>query len=290
MYNGENYLSETLDSLRAQTFWDIEIIISDNASTDATEDISRAAAAADGRIRYVRQPTNLGAAPNYNIVFELARGSLFKWAAHDDLCHADFVRRCVEALDNHPHAVGAFPLTDMIGPLGEPVAQSGARPGLERPEPSRRLEAVLAERDTFPVFGVFRRQAVAATTGHGGYTGSDRILLAELVLTGQLVEVRERLFSFRYHPEQSIAMSSGGLFDHRREAWFDSSRQGKFVFPYWRRLVGYAGAVKRAPITRGERVRCSRTVAKWALGSWKGLTLDLVSLPVQISDRFVRPS
>ena len=291
VFNGENYLSETLDSLRAQTFSDIEIVISDNASTDATEEISRAAAAEDDRIRYFRQPKNLGAAPNYNIVFAKARGPLFKWAAHDDLCHPEFVHRCVEALDAHPHAVGAFPLTDMIGPLGEPVAQSGARPGLERLEPSRRLEAVLAERDTFPVFGVFRRQAVAATSGHGGYTGSDRILLAELVLTGQLVEVQERLFSFRYHPEQSIAMSSARWFDHhRREAWFDSSRQGKFVFPYWRRVAGYAAAVKRAPLTPRQRMRCSATVAKWGLRSWKGLALDLVSLPVQVSDRFVKPS
>lgn len=291
VYNGENYLAETLDSLRAQTFSDIEIIISDNASTDATEGISRKAAAEDPRIRYVRQQNNLGAAPNYNIVFELARGSLFKWSAHDDLCHPDFVRKCVEALDAHPHAVGAFPLTDMIGPVGEPVAQSDARPGLERPEPSRRLQAVLAERDTFPVFGVYRRQAVAATKGHGGYTGSDRILLAELALTGRLVEVPERLFSFRYHPDQSIAMSSARWFDHhRREAWFDSSRQGKFVFPYWRRVAGYAGAVRRAPLTRGQRMRCATTIAKWALGSWKGLTLDIVSLPVQISDRLVKPS
>lgn len=282
VYNGENYLAETLDSLRAQTFSDLEIIISDNASTDATAEICQAAANEDARVRYVRQHVNLGAAPNYNAVFELARGSLFKWAAHDDVCHPEFVQRCVEALDAHPHAVGAFPLATYIGPAGEQIALSPARPGLERPDPHRRLEEVLGAIETLPVFGVYRRQAVAATSGHGGYTGSDRILLAELVLTGRLVEVRERLLSFRYHPSQSIAMSSGGRFDNVREAWFDTSRHRRIVFPYWRRLAGYASALRRAPLIGGQRMRCIHSVLKWTAGSWKGLTLDLVSVPVQI--------
>ena len=71
VYNGENYLAEALDSLLRQSFGDFELLISDNASTDRTQEICRAYAARDARIRYVRQDRNIGAGPNHNRVLEL---------------------------------------------------------------------------------------------------------------------------------------------------------------------------------------------------------------------------
>ena len=84
VYNGDRYLAEALDSILAQSFADFELIISDNASTDGTQDICETYARRDERIVYSRLPENLGAAPNYNRLVEMARGELFKWAAHDD--------------------------------------------------------------------------------------------------------------------------------------------------------------------------------------------------------------
>ena len=101
-YNGEEYLAQALDSLLAQTFTDFELIISDNASTDATESIARAYAARDPRIRYVRHPRNRGSAFNHTYVIREARGEYFKWASDDDLYAPDLLERCVEALDNRP--------------------------------------------------------------------------------------------------------------------------------------------------------------------------------------------
>ena len=69
VYNGENYLAATLDSILAQSFSDFELIVSDNASTDGTEDVCRNYQARDTRIRYYRNPTNIGAAKNHNQVF-----------------------------------------------------------------------------------------------------------------------------------------------------------------------------------------------------------------------------
>src|SRR5438132_13873019 len=85
VYNGERYLSGALDSLLSQTLADFDLIISDNASTDATESICRSYAAHDSRIRYFRNENNLGAAANFNRAFELCGGEFFRWAAHDDL-------------------------------------------------------------------------------------------------------------------------------------------------------------------------------------------------------------
>ena len=102
VYNGEDFLAEALDSLLDQTYDDFELIISDNASTDSTADICTSYSAKDSRIRYLRSDVNLGAAVNYNLVFELATGEYFKWAAHDDICAPEFIGACVDILDRYP--------------------------------------------------------------------------------------------------------------------------------------------------------------------------------------------
>ena len=91
VYNGENYLAESIEALLGQTYEDFELIISDNASTDSTADICRRYAKQDSRIRYIRQPRNIGLSPNHNFVLQEARGELFKWAAADDLYGRDLL-------------------------------------------------------------------------------------------------------------------------------------------------------------------------------------------------------
>src|ERR1700761_38911 len=97
VYNGERYIREAIDSFLSQTFTDFELIISDNASTDATEQICLDYAAKDSRVRYSRNPRNMGAGWNVRRVAELATGKYFRWAACDDRCEPDLLRTCVEA-------------------------------------------------------------------------------------------------------------------------------------------------------------------------------------------------
>lgn len=85
VHNGARFIREAIDSLLAQTFSDFELIISDNASIDITEAICREYAAMDQRIRYVRQPENLGATANFIFVLDKAVGRYFMWAAADDI-------------------------------------------------------------------------------------------------------------------------------------------------------------------------------------------------------------
>ena len=70
VYNGANYLAESLEALLGQSYGDFELIISDNASTDSTPDICQHYAQQDSRIRYFRQPHNIGLAPNHNFAVE----------------------------------------------------------------------------------------------------------------------------------------------------------------------------------------------------------------------------
>src|SRR5215469_10077370 len=118
VYNGERFIEETLSSILGQTFTDFELIISDNASTDRTGQIAEAYAARDTRIRYYRSEKNMGAGWNVRRVYELATGKYFKQAAADDLLEPDFLRLCVEALENDPSCVVAYAKTREVDENG----------------------------------------------------------------------------------------------------------------------------------------------------------------------------
>lgn len=101
VYNGEKFIRKTLDSLLAQTFTDFELIISDNASTDSTQEICKEYAIKDSRIRYIRQSENKGGLFNFNFVLHQACGKYFMWAAHDDFWDSECVEKYVDILDIH---------------------------------------------------------------------------------------------------------------------------------------------------------------------------------------------
>ena len=101
VFNGAQYIREAIDSLLAQTFADFELIISDNASADATQEICEKYAEQDPRIRYVRQSKNIGAIANFKFVLDQARAKYFMWAAHDDRLGTDTTLfNLVTALDD----------------------------------------------------------------------------------------------------------------------------------------------------------------------------------------------
>ena len=108
VHNGADRLADALDSLLAQTEKNLEIIISDNASTDATPDICRAYAGKDSRIRVIRQRQLIPAIANFIFVRDQARAPYFMWAAHDDTRSPDYAGRLADALDADPKAILAF--------------------------------------------------------------------------------------------------------------------------------------------------------------------------------------
>ena len=92
VYNGEAYIRDAIDSLLAQTVTDFELVISDNASTDATPTICKSYVAQDSRIRYIRHDMNLGAAANFRFVLQAtSQSEYFMWAACDDTWSANWV-------------------------------------------------------------------------------------------------------------------------------------------------------------------------------------------------------
>lgn len=193
--DGADTLRHALDSFLGQTFGDLEIVISDNASTDATPGICAEYAQRDPRVRYHRNPENLGARANYNRVFELARGELFKWAGHDDWVAPGYLERCVEAFAETPEAVACY--TGMC----RVDAEEGTKRKIVLPPASlatseralRRFHDVLWHLPYHPIFGLFRREELARTDLIPNVPEPDRVTLAQMALRGPFVQVDEVL-------------------------------------------------------------------------------------------------
>ena len=100
VYNGENYIRQSLDSLLAQTFSDFELIISDNASVDQTSKICLDYASLDSRVCYIRQELNIGALENFQYVLNRARGEYFMWAAHDDVWDFSWIESMLSVFES----------------------------------------------------------------------------------------------------------------------------------------------------------------------------------------------
>jgi glycosyltransferase involved in cell wall biosynthesis len=208
--NGERFMEEAVASLRVQTFADFELIILDNASTDATASISERLAREDSRIRYVRNATDIGAGGNFNRCVELASGELFKWCAHDDLIDPTYLSRCVEALAARPDAVTAY--GRLVG-----IDERGNRTGyVEAPlvAPRDASAALRFRLVTYrqgldaAIFGLHRRSALLSSSLHRPYYGSDCALLSELALLGTFAHVPEAELLSREHPSRSVNLVS----------------------------------------------------------------------------------
>ncbi len=277
VFNGEKYLAETLDSLLAQTYSDFELIISDNASTDGTQEICQAYAAEDGRIRYVRNETNLGASKNFNRVFELASGEYFKWAAHDDLCAPEYLERCIEVLDRDASVILCHSETMPIDEHGALLPDLDARLNVGSPKPHERfLRCLCVPHGQCALLGVIRADALGRTRLVGRYAAADRVLLGELALFGRFYEVPEYLFFYRIHPQQSWRRYATR---QSREAWFDPTRAGKITFPHWRLFREHLISIGRAPLSWYERTWCYIYMGWWVGQNWRGLSKDLIPRP-----------
>lgn len=276
VYNGARYLATAIESILGQTFQDFELVISDNASTDATGDICLGYASRDGRIKYLRQDHNLGAGPNHNFCARRAAGEYFRWASHDDLMEPAYLERCVALLDANPDAVLCHSRTRIIGDKGETFAVHLA--GLDAPRPSDRFAAVILKPHwCVEMFGVIRTGALLRTNLMSGYFGGDKTMLAELALLGRFLHVPEPLFVNRDHPERSLR----AVPFHKRQEFHDTGNARRRV-THWALYTDYWRAVRRLVPDGAERARCYGHLVRWWFSN-----LHVVRLPLDVVYAFL---
>ncbi|WP_073071427.1 glycosyltransferase family 2 protein [Phormidesmis priestleyi] len=280
VYNGENYIREALDSILAQTFQNFELVISDNASTDATDEICKEYLAKDERIRYYRTPRNMGATWNQNQVFKLSQGEYFKLAAHDDICAPEFLEKCVEALDQDSSVVLAYPWTKNIDQNGEVTGEYDldGKLKLGSSRPPVRFRSMHRAFMCYPIFGVIRSAALKQTPLLGSFGHADGALLSRLTLMGRFHEVPQHLFLNRRHPEQSTSVCSkdGNCDFYAFLVWWDPDNAGRIVFPTWRLFGEYCKAIAETPITLYDQARCYLTMASWLRTRWVIMLQEVV--------------
>lgn len=267
VYNGEAFLEDAIRSVLNQTHGDLEVVISDNASTDRTQEICRDYVMQDARVRYYRSPQNLGAAPNYNIVYAHARGRYYKWLAHDDRLMPTYVDKTVRVLEEREDAVLCNSVVSYIDSKGEPIGLYNSRLATaDAPSASTRFAwMVLRSHSCVDFFGMIRKSALEGSLLHGSFHGADRALLAQLALRGRMIQLPAPLVQMREH-ESRYTRSQGRAAD--RAAWHDARLRGKRSFPTWRLYREYLKMVYDENIRPDERTRCYGTLARWWVSNW----------------------
>ena len=262
VYNGEEYVAESLEALLGQSFTDFELIISDNASTDGTGDICRRYQKQDSRVRYFRQERNIGLAPNVNFLFGQARGELYKEASHDDLYAANLLESCIAALDEYPHVVLAHSWTAKVDGSGNLTEAYKYPLTTATPSAPERFRSMLFDSGGDDDYGVMRTDVRRRTALMGSHHHADRTITTEIALHGPFYQVPEWLYFRREHPQQN-----GRAPLRRRCANMDPRRANRWRHPavrlYGEYVWAYVAAIRRAPLSAADRRECYRYLGQW---------------------------
>jgi glycosyltransferase involved in cell wall biosynthesis len=198
-YNRAATLPRALTSVLAQTHADLELLVSDNASTDETPEVCRAFAQDDPRVRVVRRPHNVGLTENFNALLREATGELVMVLADDDWLDPSYVERCVALLDARPDHVVASGVARFHRD-GVEVAR-GVEVDLVDDDPAMRVRRFFADvQDNPAIYGLMRRDALAGALPMQNCLAGDWLLIGRMAMAGKI----------RTLPEASVNRSTHG--------------------------------------------------------------------------------
>jgi glycosyltransferase involved in cell wall biosynthesis len=179
-----------MDSVLSQTYADIRVLISDNRSEDDTQAVAEELAAADSRVEYYRQPTNIGPVPNFNWLLERSEGEFTLMVADDDWLAADYIERCLAVMDRDPSlavvtGVNHYEVSDSRHHLARNL-------DLTDRSPRRRVLRYLKGRWSSTAFyGLLRTSAVRPALPISNVMGADWIFIAAVVFAGRAVTTED---------------------------------------------------------------------------------------------------
>jgi glycosyltransferase involved in cell wall biosynthesis len=272
VYNAAAWLEASIRCILEQSFANLELILSDNASTDASPEICARFASADSRVRFVRQPRNVGANQNYLFVQQQARGKYFKWASSNDLCEPAFLQRCIAALEQEPDAVLAAPAAAIFQDTpsdAQPYEQDLRVTADSATERLRQYFAIPGLNNA--INGVFRLAPLQACLPLGVFNGADIVLMAELAVRGKMLMVPERLFLRRVSPAAATSYRS------KREAELHLAPESKRPLRWqnWTYHARLVRGVARAARPGREWLRCVEYAMRAGVWSRKDLLADV---------------
>lgn len=201
--NAATWISDSLEQLIVQTHQNIEIILSDNNSTDSTADICSEYAERDSRIRFIRHEHSFEAIEHFRYVFEQANSDYFMWAAHDDRHSPTYVEKLLIALLRDPAASLAFSDVAIFHDF-DAWKDSAPIPYEFECDGERRFWRGLIARDYcrdgyLHIYGLIRRKALEGYAWSDIEMGGDRPLLLFLWRRGRFVRGESTCF-YCYKP------------------------------------------------------------------------------------------
>jgi glycosyltransferase involved in cell wall biosynthesis len=262
VHDGARFLDRAVRSVLAQTLGDFELLIADNASGDATPALCEAWARRDPRVRWWRQPRNIGAPRNWNDLVHQARGRYFKWASANDLCAPTLLERCVATLEAEPSLVLCHGLTRLVDEDGRPQGVFRGDLSIEDPSPARRFETACMRLSlNNAMCGVIRTAVLRETRLDRLYPAGDMVLMAELALRGGFRLLDEVLLDRCQGPNTFTAMRT----PLQIQQLHDPDARRALICLHWRRHADRLRCVATAPISWPERWRAAGLALRMAL-------------------------
>lgn len=269
VYNGEQFLRQAIDSILSQTFENFELIIADNASTDATPEICRDYERRDGRVRFVAHEVNRGAAQNHHYVLAAARGPYFTWAHSDDYRMPRCLERCVQEMDRAPASVVVICTEGrIVDERDEPKQIPQYTMDLRQARAAERLRQAIRNGVWCNViFGLIRTDTLRACLPLGGYPFADLTLIHDLALHGQFWEIREDLFRRRWHEPWS---------DDYTAHYMDPRNQGAPAKPHCKVFTETMRAIGSARLPALDAMRSRfALIREWVPRYWRPMKNEL---------------
>jgi glycosyltransferase involved in cell wall biosynthesis len=275
VYNGEGFLARALTSLLDQSVTDLELIISDNASRDATQAICEDFARRDPRVRYIRQTVNIGAPRNWNVVSDAACGEFFKWASASDVVAPTMLARCIETLRAEPDTVLCYGRTQFVDADERPLQLVESDIEVLDDLPSERFRYVcmnLALNNAQS--GVIRLDVLRRSGGDRLYPSGDMALMAELALYGRFRLLPDVLVFRRQTPGTFTSM----LTPAQVQRIYNPQSRSPMKLIRARRHLDSLISICRAPIGAGQKLRAISIALRFAAWDRDNLWREFLSL------------
>ncbi len=273
VYNGARYLREAIEAHLAQTHPEFELLISDNASTDATEEISREYERLDSRVRYHRLPVNVGMTANHVHTLTNSSGRYYRWAHADDVPDPGLLEESLARLQSDERVVLCVPNTRSIDQHGNVTRLVPRSLELGCIDAVGRAKSILTGDFQMVFFqGLIKRDVLMATSRRWRYFGWDFILLLELALSGGVVQTEHAWLSRRAHSNQATNLQ------HESEVALrtvEPSLPIRFIFPHWRLQSERCRAILNSSLLLDEKLRLLAFMSRHSWWSRGLLVKDL---------------
>ena len=221
LFQGEDFLADSFESLLSQSLKDFEVIVLDDCSTDASFEIAERYSSLDKRIKVGRNPRRAGLFANYNLCIAEATGTFLKPMAQDDLLDPNMLEKCVEALSAHERATLVSTGRDYIDVRGEVVDVNGFKVPHSRLFESARvvsgakvideclvpLQNIIGEPSTV----LFHRRNALEGFDERFFHLGDLELWLRLLELGDYIHLPEKLVKFRTHEKSASTRNASQL-------------------------------------------------------------------------------